>query len=366
MKRPLTTLLACAAAAALTLTASLASQAAVTARAGGAVGAFAFPDQPGSPGAACIYEDGRLTAIEPKAPSAAGRAEWEPTGQYVLWSARVQAKVGRGPWKFVGGARYSEAVVAHAGPLNPLPPVSIPNLYGDSQTRYRVVSTINWYFNDRNQPVVQGQASSVVEHYQSRRKETGSCAGVIGTKLPPLGLITNSELDQVKLSFKGRSHGADVRYSIKRGSLPPGLSLRSRTGLVRGTIPAAAINTTVTYQSIQAQRFEFTVAAKANGRMTKKSYRWDVFDTAFVMPNYYGRYGCGPDCSGNTEPVPNISSLGPKISFGCTTEPQPGITETSVIFRQDYQKSDGSLAPSAGLTFRYGDVFKWWYYETRC
>lgn len=372
MRRSLTTLAACLslALAGLVVTTSLTSHGAVAARAttSGEVGAFTFHDKRGAPGAACVYKDGRLTAINLKAPSAAGRQEWEPTGQYILWSARLQTKTGRAAWRFAGGAHYSEAVVGHAGELDQLPQTSIPRIFGDPRTKYRVLETINWYFNDRNKPIVQGQASTVIKHYKSQRTRAGNCEGVTGTRLPPLGLITSEELDKIKVSFAGRSHGAEVKYSIKNGRLPQGLRLRARNGLVTGTIPPSAVNTTVTYRSIQRRTFSFTVAAKANGRTTTKSYRWAVYDTAFVMPNYYGMYGCGADCDGNPESIPNISNLGPKISFGCTTEPQPGIPEDkySVIYRQDYQKSDGSLAPSAGLTFRYGDVFKWWYYNASC
>jgi hypothetical protein len=309
-----------------------------------------------------------LSAITLTAPSAAGRSEWGATGQYILWEARLQAKAGRGGWKPVGGAHYSEAVVGHAGQLNPLPPASIPRVFGASDTTYRVVETINWYFDDRNKPIVQGQASTVVQHYTSRRKPARSCEGVAGTRLPPLHSVTNEELDAVRVSFAGRSHGAKVKYSIKSGALPQGLRLNRKKGLVTGTIGASAVNATVTYHNIQAQAFHFTVAAKAHGKKTTKSYDWIVYDTAFVMPNYYGSYGCGADCDGNKEAIPNISNLGPKIAFGCTTQPQPGIpaNKYSVIYQQDYQKADGSLAPSAGLTFRYGDVFKWWYYNTGC
>lgn len=372
MRQLLTTLATCitAATAGLLVVTSPASQGAVAARAttSGEVGAFTFHDKKRAPGAACVYKDGRLTAINLKAPSAAGRQEWEPTGQYILWSARLQAKVGRGAWRFVGGAHYSEAVVGHAGQLNALPPTSIPRVFGDPDTRYRVVETINWYFNDRNKPIVQGQASTLVRHYKSQRRQTSNCEGVTGTRLPPLGLITNEELDKVKVSFAGRSHGAEVKYSIKRGRLPKGLSLKARNGVVTGMIPASAVNTTVTYHDIKRRTFNFTVAAKANGRTTTKSYRWAVYDTAFLMPNYYGFYGCGTECAGEPESIPNISNLGPKIAFGCTTQPQSGIPadKYSVIYRQDYQKNDGSLAPSAGLIFRYGDVFKWWYYEASC
>lgn len=370
MRRNLKTVvaIATAVAAGLVVMGSPGSQGAVAARAGGDVGAFDFHDTPTSPGATCVYTNGRLSAISLATPTAAARPEWEPTGQYILWGARLQTRVGKGSWQSVGGTRYSEAVVGHAGPLNPLPALSIPRVYGDPRTSYRVVQTINWYFNNRNAPVVQGQASNVVANYSAQSKVRGECEGVTATKLPPLGLITSDELDKVDVSFAGRKHGAKVKYTLKRGSLPPGLSLKKKNGRVTGTIPAEAINTTVTYQSIQQQTFAFTVAAKANGRTSKKSYNWSVFDTAFVMPSYYGRYGCGPDCQGNTEPVPNISSLGPKISFGCSTQPQPGLPANnySVIYQQDFQQEDGSLAPSTGLTFRYGDVFKWWYYDASC
>ena len=363
------TLSICAAATAVPVAATTPTDQDVYARTttSGEVGAFSFPDTKGSPGAVCVYNKGRLKAINLKAPHAGGRPQWDPLGQYVLWSARVQAKTGSAGWRSVGGVHYSEAPVRDSGQFGPLPAQSIPRVSGAPNTKYRVVETINWYFNDRNKAIVQGQATHVVAHYSSMSKPTSSCQGVTGTRLPPLRKSTNDELDAVKVSFAGNSHGARVRYSIKSGRLPQGLRLNAMKGVVTGRIPAGAVNSTDSYHNIQPKTFRFVLAAKANGQITAKSYSWVVYDTAFVMPSYYGLYGCDgdPDCS---EPVPNISHLGPKIAFGCTTTPQPGIpaNQYSVIYRQDYQKLDGSLASSAGLTFRYGDVFKWWYYNASC
>lgn len=348
---------------------SLASEGAVAPRATtfGEVGHFRFPDTRRAPGAECKYDkQRRLTAIKLRTPRAAGRQRWEPGGQWILWTPRLQTKARQGGWKFVldhaGRARawYSEAQEGHTGPLRTLPPTSIPHIFGASNTQYRVVETIYWYTHNTN---VEGRASTIVKHYESRGEHADSCDGVAGPRLPSLHLIKNEELDAVNVSF-ARGSRANVRYSIKSGALPQGLSLMPNRGVVTGRIAASAVNTTVNYHSIQSKTFRFVVAARAHGQTTTKSYRWRVFDTAFVMPDYYGKYGCGYDCDG----IPNISSLGQKFAFGCTTEPQPGIPEDrySVIYRQDYQKADGSLASSTGLTFRYGDVFKWWYYNVSC
>lgn len=327
----------------------------------GEVGAFVFADGGGAAGGTCVYSRGRLSAIRLTAPRASGRPQWEPTGQYVLWGARLQARTGRGAWRYVGGTHYSEPIVAHAGTPQRLRGASVPRVLGAPDTRYRVVETINWYFNDRNEAVVQGQATDTVSRLASPQGRVTSCPGVMGTRLPPVKALRLDELDPVRVSFRGATHGARVRYSVQGGTLPRGLRLGRRTGMVSGTVSAGATDLTTSYRDIRSRTFAFRIAASANGQTTSRTYRWTVFDTAFVMQDYYGRYGCGDECG---EPVRNISDLGPKLAFGCSDLPQQGIPEdrTGVIYRQDYQLQDGSLARSAGRTFRYGDIFKWWYY----
>jgi hypothetical protein len=349
----------------------------------GEIGAYSFPDEQGQTSATCVYKKGRLTGIVLGAPSAAGRTEWGGTGQWILWGATLQAKKGKkGAWRTVGATHYSEAEVRTAAQGGTLPPASIPHVFGAVDTQYRVVETVNWYLANTAQSIVQGKTSIVVQHYTSRRKPASTCEGVVGTRLPRASSPTNNELDAVNVSFAGRSHGAKIKYSVKSGALPTGLSLNRRTGAVTGTIAATASNATAAaatttpgpppgeaaYKHITPQAFAFKIAARANGRTTTKSYSWVVYDTAFVMPNYYGLYGCGLRCEGNKEPTLNISDLGPKFAFGCTTTPQPGIpaNKYSVVYKQEYQLEDGTLASSVGATVVYGDVFKWWYYNQTC
>ncbi len=329
----------------------------------GVVGAYNFPDRKQSPGATCKYTKGRLTAITLRAPSAAGRPFWEPGGQWILWSAQLESKTGRAGWKPTKRKpAYSGNTLGRSGRLSTLRPVSIRHVFGAPNTQYRVRETIFWYTQNT---LVEGRAFNVVRNYTSRGARVGSCAGVISPTLPPLRKIRNEEQDGVKVSFADDDATGKVKYSLKRGTLPAGLRLKARTGVVAGRISENAVVATVDYQSIQSRTFRFVVAARANGQTTTRSYRWQVFDTAFVMPSYYGFYGCNgdPNCS---EPVPNISKLGPKFSFGCTTEPQPGISDTSVIYKQEYQTPTGEFASSTGLAFRYGDIFRWHYYETTC
>jgi hypothetical protein len=348
----------------------------------GEVGVYAFPDEQGQASATCVYSKGRLMGIALSAPSAAGRSEWGQTGQWILWGATLQAKAARGGWKTVGATHYSEAQVRTASQGSSLPPTSIPHIVGSADTKYRVVETINWYEANTSQSLVEGRVSIVVGHYMSQQKVATGCDGVLGTKFRSLKSVSNNELDSVNVSFAGRAHGAKIKYSIKSGSLPPGLTFNKKSGVVTGTISATASNATAAaatttpgpppgeaaYTHIQAQAFHFVVGAKANGRKTSKGYDWVVYDTAFVMPSYYGLYGCGQRCEGNKDPALNISDLGPKFAFGCTTTPQPGIptNKYSVIYKQEYQTPSGTLADSTNATVVYGDVFKWWYYNVSC
>lgn len=324
----------------------------------GQVGRYSFPGT-----ATCGYSSGRLTSISMPAPRAAGRQQWEPTGHWVLWGARLESRTGSGGWRKVGGTHYSDPRVLRAGSLRQLPAVSIPRIYGVDKTRYRVVQTISWYLNNVRRPIVQGQARQVVGRYAIPGGRAGTCEGTRALQLPPPRRIAHDELRQVRVSFAARNAPASTRYRLGR-TLPRGLQLNARTGVVTGTISARAADVTATYRRIRSRVFDFRITATANGRSTTRSYSWTVFDTAFVMPNYYNKYGCGAQCQGNPESVPNISHLGPKFAFGCSDEEQPGIPpeRTSVIFRQQYQTDTGALRPSAGRTLRYGDVFKWWYY----
>jgi hypothetical protein len=380
------TAILCGSLAAATLVAPAhASQSVSSSRAtsSGQVGAYSFPDEQGQTSATCVYKKGRLSGIVLAAPSAAGRSEWGTGGQWIDWSAQLQAKAGHGGWKVVGAPHWSDAQLRNVSNGGPLPSASVLHIFGAPNTKYRVVESISWYLANTGQQLVQGTATAVVAHYSSRRKAATSCDGVTKAHLPPFSSVSNDEQDVVNVSFAGRAHGAKIKYSIKSGSLPAGLTLHRKSGLVTGKISATASDATKTaasttagpppgeaaYLHINSQTFPFSVAAKADGRTTTKNYSWVVYDTAFVMPSYFNLYGCGQRCEGNKDPgVLNITDLGPKFAFGCTTTPQPGIpnNQYSVIYKQEYQTPSGALADSTNATVVYGDVFKWWYYNDTC
>lgn len=125
-----------------------------------------------------------------------------------------------------------------------------------------------------------------------------------GELFSPAGRISASDPD-----------GDALRYTFS--NLPPGVT-GSSSGVIGGTIGPSAVRLTTDYRNRRSGTWRVTVlATDPSGAAAKASFVWTVVDDHFVMPNYYGKYGCNddpaqPNCH---ESVPNISSLGPHGSY---------------------------------------------------
>ena len=126
--------------------------------------------------------------------------------------------------------------------------------------------------------------------------------------LAAIGGRSSNELDSVSLTLSGHDpEGAALTYNRVSGSLPPGVSLNSRTGVISGRIPYNALNKTTSWQSIASLTYSAKfVVSDGHKQSAAQTLTWTVRDTYTTMPNYIHKYGCGYGCGEGMVSIGNL------------------------------------------------------------
>src|SRR3954454_15701742 len=111
----------------------------------------------------------------------------------------------------------------------------------------------------------------------------------LAPSLAAIARRTSNEQSSVSVQLSGRDpEGAALTYVRVGGSLPPGVSLSSRTGAISGRIPYNAVNRTSSWSNIASSTYTATFAVSDGHKQSSaQTLTWTVRDTYTTMPNYY-------------------------------------------------------------------------------
>jgi serine/threonine protein kinase len=171
-------------------------------------------------------------------------------------------------------------------------------------------------------------------------------------RAPSLAAISGKQNDE-RAGVSVRASGSDPdgdRLTYSASGLPSGLHMSSSTGTISGTVSHNAASGTSTRTNLVTKAFSVTVRVSDGKKSALRTFTWRIRDTHRTMPNYYGKYGCGPGCGESAPDVADLSIPG----FFCTTN---GSVKDETIAAQSV---------ASGAVIRWGQRVNYTYKRASC